>query len=328
VPRPAILATGSAVPETIRTNDDPIFDWLRQHPPPGQSLFEGYEERRILRPGERLTDLMLEAAGKALSGAGLSSNGIDLLIGHASVSEWQMPNDLIAVGKELSLEPTTTIIPVNSEYANFNHGVVAADALLSAGRSKRALVVVGANWSRYVDYHTAPSVSAGDGAGAAVMAMTDDTSLFRVLDMGVDADRSYLGGLYMAADPAAPPTDPPTFLGPVFHIIDPTGIQAFKSFGIPRPPKLVQNVLHRNGLEPSDIAFVGHQTSTVLNDAWKNALKPAVFIETLARYANMTSASIPVNLDICADRITTSNVALVALGPEPSCNVVLLERAV
>jgi hypothetical protein len=42
----------------------------------------------------------------------------------------------------------------------------------------------------------------------------------------------------------------------------------------------------------------------------------------------MTSASIPVNLDVCADQISTSYVALVALGPEPSCNVVLLERAV
>jgi 3-oxoacyl-[acyl-carrier-protein] synthase III len=326
VPRPAILATGSAVPETIRTNDDPIFDWLHANPPP-EPLFEGYEERRILRPGERLTDLMVAAAQKAMSKAGLLPSDVDLLIGYASISEWQMPNELVAVAEELSLAETVMIIPVNSEYANFNHGVVVADALLSAGHAKRALVVVGADWSRYVDYHTPPSVSAADGAGAALMAMSDDPSLFHVLDVAADAERKYLGGLYVAADSATPPTNPPTFLAPVFHL-NQTGKQAFKDFGIPRPPQVVLRVLHRHGLEPPDVAFVGHQTSTILNEPWKSAFKWGAFIETLARYANMTSASIPVNLDVCADQILTSYVALVALGPEPSCNVVLLERAV
>jgi 3-oxoacyl-[acyl-carrier-protein] synthase III len=327
VPRPAILATGSAVPKTIRTNDDPIFDWLRAHPPPGQPLFEGYEERRILRPGERLTDLMVAAAQKAIDKAGLLPSDVDLLTGYASISEWQMPNELVVVAKKLSLADTAMVIPVNSEYANFNHGLVVADALLSAGHAKCALVVVGADWSRRVDYHTPPSVSAADGAGAALMAMNDDTSLFHVLDVATDAERTYLGGLYVAADPATPPTTPPTFLAPVFHL-NQTGIQAFKYYGVPRPPQVVLGLLHRHGLEPPDVAFVGHQTSTTINRPWSSAFKWAVFIETLARYANMTSASIPVNLDVCADQISTSYVALVALGPEPSCNVVLLERAV
>src|SRR5262249_7084746 len=94
-----------------------------------------------------------------------------------------------------------------------------------------------------------------------------------------------------------------------------------------RPPTLVEEVLARNGLKPADIAFVGHQTSTVLNAAWQQALQPGLFVQTLATYANMTSASIPVNLDVCAEQITANHVALVALGPEPSCTVVLLERA-
>lgn len=327
MPRPTILATGSSVPKTIRTNDDPIFDWLRANPPPGLPLFEGYDQRRILRPEERLADLMVAAARSAIEKSQLAADAVDLLIGYASIGTWEMPNDLVTVADRLSLGPTTTIIPVNSEYANFNHAVVIADAMLSAGRARRALIVVGADWSRCVDYHTAPAVSAGDGAGAAVMAMSDDTSLFHLLDMAVDADRRYLGGLYVAADPVQPPTDPPTFLGPVFHINE-TGIKAFKDFGVARPSTLVRKVLDRNGLSPKDIAFVGHQTSTVLNDAWNSALKPAVFVETLVRYANMTSASIPVNLDVCYAQITTSHVALAALGPEPSCNVVLLERAV
>jgi 3-oxoacyl-[acyl-carrier-protein] synthase III len=323
---PALVATGSAVPATIRQNDDPIFDWLHQNPPPSQDLFEGYVERRVLAPGEKLTDLMVEAAQAALEKAALTPADIDLVIGYASISTWEMPNDLTTVATTLGLASTTPVVPVNSEYSNFNHAVVIADALVSAGRATRALIVVGSNWSRYVDYETPPAISVGDGAGAAVVAESDDATLFRVRDVASDADPQYLGGMYVAADPTQPPISPQTYAGPVFHLTD-VGVQAFKTFGVQRPPSLVLEVLARNGLSASDLTFVGHQTSTVLNGAWQKALNPKVFVQTLATYANMTSASIPVNLDTCADEITTPYVALVGLGPEPSCNVVLLERA-
>ena len=323
--RPAILATGSCLPDTIRKNDDPVFDWLRSHLETGEKLFEGYCERRVLGPDEHLVDLMAGAAQTALQRAAVAAADIDLLIGYASISTWEMPNDLAHVAERLGLTSTTPIVPVNNEYSNFNESLVVADALISAGRATLALVVVGANWSRYVDYHTAPAISAGDGAGVAVIAMSDDPALFSVRDVAVDSDRQYLGGMYVAADPTQPPIVPPTFAAPVFHLNE-TGVEAFQTFGVHRPPTLVQEVLSRNGLSSSDVAFVGHQTSTVLNEAWKGALQPAQFIQTLATYANMTSASIPVNFDVCADKIATSHVALVSLGPEPSCTVVLLER--
>lgn len=325
--RPAILGTGSCLPDTIRRNDDPIFDWLQQNPPPNEDLFEGYDQRRVLAPGEQLVDLMVEAARSALQRAALAAADIDLLIGYASISTWEMPHDLVTVATKLGLSQTTSVIPINSEYSNFNHSMVVAEALISAGRATQALVVVGSNWSRYVDYHTPPAISVGDGAGAAVVAMSDDLALFRVRDVATDAEPKYLGGMYLSADPTQPPIVPPTFAGPVFHLNE-VGVEAFETFGVHRPPSLVQEVLSRNGVAQSDVAFIGHQTSTVLNDAWQKALQPAVFVQTLATYANMTSASIPVNLDVCADEITTSHVALVGLGPEPSCSVVLLERAV
>jgi 3-oxoacyl-[acyl-carrier-protein] synthase-3 len=280
----------------------------------------------VLAPEEQLVELMVEAARSALQRAALAAADIDLLIGYASVSTWEMPNDLTAVATKLGLAPTTPVIPINSEYSNFNHGMVVADALISAGRATRALVVVGSNWTRYVDYHTPPAISVGDGAGAAVVAMSDDPAGFRVRDVAFDAEPRYLGGMYVSADPTQPPLVPPTFARPVFHLND-VGVEAFKTFGVHRPPSLVEEVLSRNGLSPSDVAFVGHQTSSVLNQAWTTALRPAVFVQTLATYANMTSASIAVNFDVCADEITTSHVALVGLGPEPSCSVVLLERA-
>ena len=321
----AILATGSAVPDAIRTNDDPIFDWLKAHPPPGQPLFAGYKYRRVLAPGETLAGLMAEAGSLALDNAGVAAGDVDLVLGYASFGTWAMPNDLVTMAARLGVPPTAMIVPINSEYANFEHGLLAAEGFLTTGRAQTALIVAGADWTRFVDYHTPPSISAGDGAGAAVMAMSDDPTRWRILDVAVAAERQYLGGMYVVGDPTTPPVQPPTYGWPVFHL-NTTGGEGFKQFGIPVPPRLVEEGLARNGLSPADVAFVGHQTSSVLNDAWKTALNPGVFVETLETLANMTSASIPVNLDRCATQITGDHVALVGLGPEPSCTVVLLER--
>jgi 3-oxoacyl-[acyl-carrier-protein] synthase III len=328
MPAPAIVATGSALPAAVRTNDDPIFDWLRAHPPGGADLFAGYVERRVLGPEESLSDLMAAAARQALDRAGVAAGDVDLVVGYGSIGTWAMPNDLVTVAVDLGVPTSATILPINNEYANFNQGVVVADALLRAGRATTALVVVGTNWTRHLDYHTPPAISAGDGAGAVVVASAGaaEEARFAVLDAAVAADRSDYGGMYVAADETQPPILPPTYGAQVFHLTS-AGIDAFRHFGETGPPALVKDVLASNGLTPADVALIGHQASAVLNDAWQEALQPAQFLTTLTTYGNMTAANIPVTLDACYGEIATEHVVLAGLGPEPSCTVLLLGRA-
>ena len=292
---------------------------------PGHDLFSGYDERRVLAPGETLVDLMSAAATAALDAAGVAAADVDLLLGYASMSTWAMPNDLVTVARDLGLRSSATIMPINGEYAIFNHGLVVADALLAAGRAGTALVVVGADWSRRVDYRTPQSVSAGDGAGAAVLRLSADARQWRVVDLQVDSDRSGYGGMYLAADATSPAIVPPTYGAPYFHL-EAAGVKAFQGFGVTGPPALAQRVLDSHGLRSSDAALLGHQASSVLLDAWRTALEPAEAPDTLARFGNLTSASIPVNLDVCADEITTPHLLLAGLGPEPSCTMLLLSR--
>ena len=56
-PRVALAGVGYAVPPGIRTNDDPIFDWLKAHQTAGQDLFQGYKERRVLAGDDGPSDL-------------------------------------------------------------------------------------------------------------------------------------------------------------------------------------------------------------------------------------------------------------------------------
>ncbi|MGH3692853.1 MAG: hypothetical protein ACRDRX_02415 [Pseudonocardiaceae bacterium] len=323
--RPAILGTGSCLPDTVRRNDDPVFDWLHRNNPAGSELFQGYEQRRVLAKGQTVVDIMVPAARRALAAAGRTIEQVDLLLGYASVSQWAMPNDLARVAARLGLPPHAEVVPVNSEFTNFNQGLVLADALLSLGRATCALIVVGGNWTRYVDYHTAPAISAGDGAAAAVLACSDDPTRFAVVASQVEHRYSYLGGMFLDSDPAWPATTPPRYLAPVFHL-EPLGVRAFKDFGTAGLPALVGDVLARHGVAAGDVAFLGHQASAVLNQAWQAAIRPGQFISTLPTFANMTLASVAVNLDICYEEIVTPFVVIVTLGPEVSGNVVLLGR--
>jgi 3-oxoacyl-[acyl-carrier-protein] synthase-3 len=313
------------VPEHVRKNNDPIFGYLHSHG--GSPLFTGYKERRVLGPGEVVEDLMVEASERALDKSGRTTGDIDLVVGYASVGRWEAPNPLVHAVKRLGIGPTVPILPINNEFAIFPTSLDLATAFVETGRAQNVLVCVGTNWTRYVDYKTQPAISAADGAGAAVVATSDNAKAFSVADYMVNYYAEYLGGMYMSADEVTPPQKPPTFLSPTFHLND-LGVEGFKNAGANGPVDLVRKIVAHNGLELSDITFIGHQASQVLNDHWKTSLglSNQQFISTIEQYANMTSASIAVNLDRYLADITTDYVVLMALGPEVAVHVLLLAR--
>ncbi|CAN5843306.1 MAG: 3-oxoacyl-ACP synthase [Gemmatimonadetes bacterium] len=330
--RVGILGAGYTVPANIRTNDDPIFDWLRQNTPPDQSLFVGYDRRHVLSPGETLDDIMIPAATRALDAAGVAARDIDLLLGYASVSEFIMPNALARVHHALNLPARCWILPLNNEYSNFNAAVVLATAMIESGRAANALIVCGGNWTQYVNYHTPQSVSAADGAGAAVVGRTADPSRFVVVDYENETQSGSYGVMYMQPDPitgtaatGAGTSAQPAFTRPYFHITQ-AGFEEFQQFGGNVPPQVVKRLLDRHGLTGSDITLIAHQTSAGLITLWKNAIQPALFLESLQTMANMTLASIPVNLACFYDRIQTPHLVLLGIGPELHTNAVLLRR--
>src|SRR6185295_14833489 len=142
-PQPRIIGLGYSVPPNLRTNDDPIFDWLKAHIPAGSNPFQGYVTRVVLGPGEDLMTIMLPAAVNALQDAGLRPSDVDMLIGYASVSPYANPNELSHLHQLLGLPQRTYVVPLNNEFSNFNAGLLMADALIRAGRARNILVVVG-----------------------------------------------------------------------------------------------------------------------------------------------------------------------------------------
>jgi 3-oxoacyl-[acyl-carrier-protein] synthase-3 len=347
--RVAITGRGYALPATIRTNDDPVFDWLKKNNPDDwQHFFNGYDKRHVLAAGERLEDTMLASAQKALAMARIDPAGIDLLLGFASVSEYVMPNALADLHRRLGLPGNCWVVPINAEYSNFNASLVFADAVIRTGQAENALVVCGGNWSRHVNYHLGAAASAADGAGAAVIGRTGDASAFRLVDFetltqttipGGTAPQPTYGNMYVAGDLVAPVSpvpfplpdqggalcDPGIYTQPYFHITI-EGMAEFNSFGVNAPIAIVRKVLERNALDASQVTIISHQTSRYLLDEWNKQLAPRLFFDTLSTFANMTVANIPVNLAYGYDRYETDYLVMLGIGPELHTNAVLLRR--
>jgi 3-oxoacyl-[acyl-carrier-protein] synthase-3 len=316
--QPRILGVGYAVPPNLRTNDDPIFDWLKAHIPAGSNPFQGYTTRVVLGPGEDLMTIMVPAALNALQDAKLGPSDIDMVLGYASVSPYTTPNELVHLHQMLHLSPSAYVVPLNNEFSNFNAGLLFADALIRAGRAKTILIVVGGNWTRHVSYRTVQSVSAADGAGAAVVGLSSDTMKWQVVDQQTVMDTSYFGSMYMQGERyhQQPPNDGHEWLWS-------------EAFFQKIAPTAVTGLLARHNIPGSAVTLIPHQASSVLFEMWQTVLQPAQMIQTIANFANMTIANIPVNLAWSAanEPITQDNLVLFALSPDMHANALLLQRS-
>lgn len=328
---PRLIGLGYSVPPTRRTNDDPIFDWLKAHVPPESNPFQGYKTRAVLAPGEDLMTVMMPAALNALEDAKLQPSDVDMLLGYASISPCPTPNDLSRLHAMLGLPERAWVVPLNCEFSNFNAGLVMADALVRAGRARNILIVVGGNWTRHVDYHTVQSVSAADGAGAAVVGLSSDRSRWQVIDQHTITESRYFGSMFMRGQsyPQTPPRDGHQRLwSDSFFQITPEGMEGFGTFGGGIAPTAITTLLARHEIPASSVTLIAHQASTVLFDRWRATIQPGQMIQTIAEFANMTVANIPVNLawSVANDPISKDHLVLFALGPDMHANAVLLER--
>ncbi len=329
---PRIIGTGWAVPKKIRLNNDPIFNWLKGQYP-NQDLFKGYKVRHVLNTGEDLMTIMVPAAKMALQKANKKPKDIDLLIGLGSISEYIQPNTLSQLHKELGLPIKTWAIPVGNDYSNFASSLLMADGLIRAKRATNILICLGCNWTRNVNYQTLQSISAADGAGAAVMAMSADKSKWHVADQCTVMDTQYYGSMYTdgLSLTATPPINGYSeVFSPHFFQITKDGGAGFIKFGEKIALTSVTKLLKQNKITAADISFMPHQTSSVLIDYWRTHLspRPAQILSTLEEIANTTVATHALNLAWFEEKgtIEKNKLVMMALGPDMHANAMLLKR--
>ncbi len=317
-----ILGFGHALPSAVRTNDDPLF--ADRPKTDDDSLFHGFRERRVLRAGESVEMLAVEAARAAIADAGVDPAAIDRIYGAVSPSEHLLPSGLFAVHAELGLRRDTSVIPIQSEFTNFAVALTCAWEAIASGRCKLALVVVAAGWSRMVDYADAGAVGIGDAAGAVVVGRGGRWLL-------VDELSESHGHLRhaMTVELRVPRRSSPEQgegVRPTF-VFEGAASSVYRELVVSVPARLFTTLLARHGLRPEEVALVTHQSTRAALDAWKRELRPGELPIVLDSLGNCTLATVAVTLSLHARRFQSRHVVLMTFGCGQNFSALLLRRS-
>jgi 3-oxoacyl-[acyl-carrier-protein] synthase-3 len=315
MPRAAIAAIGTCVPERVVTNEeltrhmDTTDEWIQQR--------TGIKERRWVEPGREGSDLALEATKRALDQAGWKATDLDAIV-YASLSPDHMfPGDGCFLNAKLGL-PGVPALDIRNQCSGYIYGLSVADAWIRTGQYRRILLVGAEIHSTGLDVSTRGrdvSVIFGDGAAATLLEGSDDPNR-GVLSTHLHADGRFARELW---------TDKP---GSMYHprmskeIMDGTDIypkmegQKVFKHAIVKMPEVVREALQKNGLSPADIkVLIPHQANLRIAEMVQRSLElrdDQVF-NNIQKYGNTTAASIPLALSEAVPALGVRRGDLVAL---------------
>src|SRR5512147_3240188 len=198
MPRAAIAALGTFVPDRVVTNADltklmeTSDEWIVQR--------TGIRERRWVREGTGNSDLALEATKRALDRAGWKATDIEAIVYATLSTDHMFPGDGCFLNAKLGI-PGVPALDVRNQCSGFLYGLSVADAWIRAGVYKRVLLVGSETHSTGLDVSTRGrdvSVIFGDGAAATLIEATDDPDR-GVLAVELHADGRYAKELWTDA---------------------------------------------------------------------------------------------------------------------------------
>lgn len=171
-----IIGTGSSLPRKIVTNDmlseflETSDEWITTR--------TGVRSRHVISD-ERLEDMAIEAAQKALEDSGLNAKDLDYIICSNVVNEYITPQlSCIIQG---GIGASCPCIDINCACAGFIYALEIAESFYKAGRVRNVLIVCAEEPTRMTDWNDRRTcVLFGDGAGAAVLTEGDNIKGFRM----------------------------------------------------------------------------------------------------------------------------------------------------
>ncbi|MYV72775.1 3-oxoacyl-ACP synthase, partial [Streptomyces sp. SID1046] len=134
-----VVALGHYQPAKVLTNEDlsamvdTTDEWIRSR--------VGIRTRHMAGPDEPVDELAYQAAGKALAGAGLTPDDIDLVLVATSTAIDRSPNMAARVAAKLGMGGGPAVMDINVVCSGFTHALATADHAIRAGSATRALVI-------------------------------------------------------------------------------------------------------------------------------------------------------------------------------------------
>ena len=282
-----MISVGSYLPERIVTNDelagfvDTSDEWIRQR--------TGIAQRHIVAEGEMTSDLARIAAERALERAGVGADEIDLIIIATSTPDDTFPSTATKVQHQLGATRAIAF-DVQAVCAGFVYALDVADAMLSSGRGRRALVIGAESFSKILDWNDRSTcVLFGDGAGAVLLERSDDAQGYGMLASKLHADGAHRDILYVDGGPSSS--------GAVGHVRM-EGNKVFRH-AVEKLSSVMDEVLEAAAMPVTAVDWlVPHQANIRIIEGMqkKMGLPDSQVVKTVHDHANTSAASIPLAL--------------------------------
>jgi len=288
-----MIGLGMYAPPKTLTNDelekmvDTSDSWITER--------TGIKLRRIAEPRTACSDLCLEASKRALADAGISPSEIDIIVVGTCTPDMPLPSTACFLQMKLGAGRAYAL-DLNAACSGFLYSLSAADAMIRAGRGKKALVVGGEILSTVTDYTDRNTcILFGDGAGAVVLSECPDGE--GVLSCHLHSDGNLWELIYAPGGGTVHPYGPEVAENRM-HAIRMAGNETFKQ-AVTRMVEVSLEALQHNRVDISDVAlFLPHQANMRIINAVGKRLgisEDRVFVN-LERYGNTSAASVPIAL--------------------------------
>jgi 3-oxoacyl-[acyl-carrier-protein] synthase III len=292
----SIMGTGSYLPERVVPNSyfesivETSSEWIVNR--------TGIQERRMVLPGQAMSDLATPAARAALEMAGVDPDELDLIVVGTSTADMLSPSCACMVQHNLGAKRAVAF-DVNAACPGFIYGLAVAMRFIADGSHRRALVVGGEIVSQRIDFQDrATCVLFGDGAGAVVLGPQERPEQGHILSTHLHSDGDLWSLLYVPGGGSRHPPSP-EMLQARLQFVKMQGQEVFKH-AVRALSEAAQEALAHNGLASSQVdCFIPHQANLRIMEAVAKRLDIPLekVMKTVHKYGNTSAATIPVALD-------------------------------
>jgi len=292
----ALKSIGGYAPSRILSNVDlekmvdTTDEWIEKR--------TGIKERRIAAEDEVTSDLGVKASLMAIERAGIAKEDVDLIICATLSPDYLcMPSTACVIAGKLGIN-NVMAFDISAACSGFVYMLSMAKAFIESGAKKNILIIGAEKISSVIDYtDRGTCILFGDGAGAAIIGVTEDKNE-SILDVHASADGRYGDYLITPGCGSKNPCSQET-LDNRLNYIKMQGNDVYK-IAVKTLTNDVIEILETNAILASEVDhFIPHQANYRIIEAVRSKLNFPVekTVLTVAKYGNTSAASIPMAMN-------------------------------